>query len=127
MEAFGQVFAVLFVLALLAGTVYGLAVRPGLYREDLADRVVHVTDLECVTGCRLLALREAIVAGASSGGVIMAVDRLRRTVPAGAVCVTILADRGERYLDTVYSDDWVGERFGDVSYLWEEVQEACHA
>src|SRR5262245_33759279 len=106
---------------------HGAAVRPALYRADLADRVIHVTDLECVTGCRLLARREAILAGASSGAVIMAVERLRRSVPDGAVCVVILADRGERYLDTVYSDEWVEEHFGDVSYLWEEAMEACYA
>jgi N-(2-amino-2-carboxyethyl)-L-glutamate synthase len=106
---------------------HGAAVRPALYQADLADRVVHVTDLECITGCRLLARREAILAGASSGAVIMAVDRLRRTVPDGAVCVVILADRGERYLDTVYSDEWVEEHFGSVSYLSEEVMEARYA
>ena len=106
---------------------HGAAMRPALHRADLADRVVHVTDLECITGCRLLARREAILAGASSGAVIMAVDRLRRAVPDDAVCVVILADRGERYLDTVYSDEWVEEHFGRVSYLWEEVMEVCHA
>jgi cysteine synthase A len=106
---------------------HGAAVRPRLYRADLADQVVHVTDLDCITGCRLLARREAILAGASSGAVIMAVDRLRWTVPKGAVCVVILADRGERYLDTVYSDEWVEEHFGKVSHLWEGAREACYA
>jgi cysteine synthase A len=34
--------------------------------------------------------------------------------------VAILCDRGERYLDTVYSDDWVTEHFGSVSDLWKD-------
>ena len=106
---------------------HGAAVRPGLYRADLADQVVHVTDLDCITGCRLLARREAILAGASSGAVIMAVDHLRPSVPEGARCVAILADRGERYLDTVYSDEWVEEHFGSVSHLWQTETEVCHA
>jgi len=101
---------------------HGTAVRPALYREGLADQVVHVTDLECITGCRLLARREAILAGGSSGAVIMAVDRLRLSVPDGAVCVAILPDRGERYLDTVYSDQWVEEHFGENSHMWETVE-----
>lgn len=106
---------------------HGAAVRPALYRPGLADRVVHVTDLECVTGCRLLARREAILAGGSSGAVIMAVDRVRRSVPDGAVCVVILADRGERYLDTVYSDEWVEEHFSEASRPWQDAVEARYA
>lgn len=106
---------------------HGAGVRPPLYQADLADEVIHVTDLECVTGCRLLARREAILAGGSSGAVIMAVDRLRQQVPDGAVCVAIIPDRGERYLDTVYSDEWVEEHFGKVSHLWEGAMEVCHA
>jgi hypothetical protein len=34
-----------------------------------------------------------------------------------------LADRGERYLDTIYSSDWINEHFGDVSHLWRETPE----
>ena len=37
-----------------------------------------------------------------------------------AVCAVILADRGERYPDTIYSDDRVIKHFGDVSHLWLE-------
>jgi cysteine synthase A len=34
-----------------------------------------------------------------------------------------LPDRGERYLDTIYSDEWVMEHFGDVFSLWESVED----
>ena len=102
---------------------HGAGVRPPLFQDDLADHVVHVTDLECVTGCRLLARREAILAGGSSGAVIMAVDRLKQQVHDGAACVVVLPDRGERYLDTVYSDEWVEDHFGQVSHLWDEPRE----
>jgi cysteine synthase A len=106
---------------------HGAAVRPHLFQDDLAHDVLHISDLECITGCRLLARREAILAGASSGAVIMAVDRMRPFVPDGAVCVTILADRGERYLDTVYSDKWVESHFGKVSRRRQATAEVCHA
>lgn len=95
----------------------GAAVVPALFRHDLIDRVIHVSDLDCVIGCRTLVREEAILAGASSGGVIMAVRSFLEHIPAGASCVVILPDRGERYLDTVYSDDWVREHFGDVDPL----------
>ena len=106
---------------------HGAAVRPGLYQEGLADQCVHVTDLECITGCRRLARLEAILAGGSSGAVLMAIDHMRPVLPKGAVCVAILPDRGERYLDTIYSNQWVEENFGDVSHLWEDAREAMYA
>lgn len=99
---------------------HGAARRPELYQPDLADRCVHVSDLDCVVGCRRLLRREAILAGGSSGATVMAVERMKRDIPAGATCVAILCDRGERYLDTIYSDAWVDEHFGDVAHLWHD-------
>ena len=90
----------------------GAARVPELHRDDIADVVVAVSDAECVTGCRDLVRHEAILAGASSGGVIAAIRRLSAAIPAGAVCAAILPDRGERYLDTVYDDEWVRRELG---------------
>jgi cysteine synthase A len=73
-----------------------------------------MTDLECIIGCRRLARREAILVGGSSGAVLMAVNRLKESIPDNSVCVMIFPDRGERYLDTIYSDQWVEEHFGDL-------------
>ena len=93
---------------------HGAGIVPTLFRDDLAQLVVHVSDLDCVLGCRRLVQQEAILAGASSGGVITAIERLagEGTLERGTVCVAILPDRGERYLDTVYSDEWVQEKLG---------------
>ncbi|WP_433528258.1 2,3-diaminopropionate biosynthesis protein SbnA [Micromonospora sp. CA-263727] len=99
---------------------HGAAVRPKLYGEGLADRVVHVDDADCVVGCRRLARREAILAGGSSGAVVAALDQVRDQIPPGATCVLILPDRGERYLDTIYNDAWVNTHFGDMSHLWKQ-------
>jgi 2,3-diaminopropionate biosynthesis protein SbnA len=97
----------------------GAGMRPPLCDVSLINDVVHVTDLECVVGCRRLVEREAILAGGSSGAVVSAMDRLRDSIPPGASCVMILPDRGERYLDTVYDDVWVREHFGEVEHLWQ--------
>lgn len=97
---------------------HGAAVRPGLYRPDLADAVVHVDDLDCVLGCRRLAAREAILAGGSSGAVVAALAAMRDRIPPGSTCALILPDRGERYLDTIYDDDWVATHLGELSDEW---------
>jgi N-(2-amino-2-carboxyethyl)-L-glutamate synthase len=98
---------------------HGAARRSELYQPRLVERCIHVSDLECVVGCRRLVRREAIIAGGSAGGVISAVERAKHFIPKDSRCVVILADRGERYLDTIYSDNWVQEHFGEVSHLWE--------
>lgn len=98
----------------------GAGVRPPLCDLRFIDEHVLISDLECVLACRRLVRKEGILAGASSGGLIAAVDKLRDRIPAGANCVIILPDRGERYVDTVYSDTWVREHFGEVSGLWPE-------
>ena len=93
---------------------HGISIRPALFDPGLADEWIAVTDRECVAGCLALARREGILAGASSGGIIAAVARVRTRIPSGAVCAVILCDRGERYLDTVYNDNWVAERLGPM-------------
>jgi 2,3-diaminopropionate biosynthesis protein SbnA len=99
---------------------HGAAVVPPLFQQNLADECVHLSDLDCVVGCRRLVRREGILAGGSSGAVVMAVDKFKERIPAGSVCVAILPDRGERYLDTIYSDDWVMEHFDHEAELWKE-------
>jgi N-(2-amino-2-carboxyethyl)-L-glutamate synthase len=102
---------------------HGAAVVPKLLKRDLIDGVIHVSDLECVVGCRRLVREEAILVGGSSGAVIMAIERMRDTIAADATCVAIFPDRGERYLDTIYSDEWVEHHFGDVFHLWQNTTE----
>ena len=96
----------------------GAGMRPPLCDLSLIDEVVLVSDLECIVGCRRLVGREAILAGGSSGAVAAAVEKIREGIPAGANCVMILPDRGERYLETIYNDEWVREHFGATG-LWQ--------
>ncbi|HWH10872.1 MAG TPA: 2,3-diaminopropionate biosynthesis protein SbnA [Solirubrobacteraceae bacterium] len=76
------------------------------------ERLERVSDLDCVVGCRRLARREAILAGASSGGVAVALERLADEMAPGTSCAMILPDGGTGYLETVYDDDWVADALG---------------
>jgi N-(2-amino-2-carboxyethyl)-L-glutamate synthase len=98
---------------------HGAARCPELYQPGLANRSVLVSDLDCIVGCRRLVRSESILAGGSSGAVLMAIDQVKNDISEGATCVAIFPDRGERYLDTIYSDLWVEDHFGNVSHLWE--------
>jgi cysteine synthase A len=61
---------------------------------------------------------------ANPAAVLMAVARMAPRIERGATCVMISADRGERYLNTIYSNYWVKEHFGEVSELWLDLEAA---
>ncbi|MFD2615323.1 2,3-diaminopropionate biosynthesis protein SbnA [Paenibacillus gansuensis] len=90
----------------------GAGIRPGQYRDNVADQVIYVSDIDCIKACRDLVRTEGILAGASSGGVLAAVRKAAGTLPPGSVCAAILPDRGERYLSTVYNKEWVLHELG---------------
>jgi cysteine synthase A len=102
---------------------HGASIRPQLYEPDLAQ-CIRVSDLECVVGCRRLVRQEALLVGGSSGGVVMAVEQIMEAINPDANCVLIFPDRGERYLDTIYSDAWVEKHFGDISHMWLSHEES---
>lgn len=106
---------------------HGATIRPALYQDNLVYDVIHVNDIACVQGCRRLAKREAILAGGSSGAVLTAVEQTKKRILPGANCVMIFADRGDRYLDTIYSDEWVCAHFGEVRHLWENLSQGHYA
>jgi 2,3-diaminopropionate biosynthesis protein SbnA len=88
----------------------GSSRRPELLVEEEIDDVIYVDDHDSALGCRDLLLGEGILAGGSSGAVIAAVQRLVPHLPRDSRVVAVLPDRGERYMDLVYDDDWVAAR-----------------
>lgn len=82
---------------------------PALLDRSLIDEVVQVSDREAAQGCRSLVKAEGILAGGSSGSVVAALQKLLPTFPPGYRVVTLFPDRGDRYLDLVYDDDWMAQ------------------
>ncbi|MBW3574579.1 MAG: 2,3-diaminopropionate biosynthesis protein SbnA [Actinobacteria bacterium] len=80
---------------------------PELFSPDEIDDVVVVSDREAASGCRSLLAAEGIFAGGSSGAVVAGIEKLIPRLSGPARILTLLADRGERYLDLVYDDEWV--------------------
>ncbi|KPI00271.1 Diaminopropionate biosynthesis, SbnA [Actinobacteria bacterium OK074] len=90
----------------------GTSRTPEICRADLVDEVVLIEEAEAVRTCRMLARRHGLLVGGSSGSVFAAVLGRAHTVPPGSRVVAIAPDMGERYLSTVYDDDWAAARFG---------------
>jgi cysteine synthase A len=69
---------------------------------DLVDEVFQVKDEEALQTARLLAKKEGILAGISSGAATFAALELaKRPENVGKLIVVILPDTGERYLSTI--------------------------
>jgi cysteine synthase B len=63
------------------------------------DRMIYVSQQDAEDTTRRLAREEGIFAGISSGGALWAALQLSREVE-NAVIVSIVCDRGDRYLST---------------------------
>ena len=90
----------------------GAAIFPKLLNYEYIDQFIRVTDWDCIFGCRLLIEREGIFAGGSSGGIVSALSKTKGSLKPNSNCVVIFPDRGERYVDTIYSNEWVMTHFG---------------
>ncbi|MCF6354889.1 MAG: cysteine synthase CysM [Candidatus Polarisedimenticolaceae bacterium] len=75
------------------------AYLPRIFDADRVDRIIDVSQAEAEETTRVLAAREGIFAGISSGGALAAALRLSAEVE-DAVIVSIVCDRGDRYLST---------------------------
>jgi cysteine synthase B len=75
------------------------AYLPRIYEKQRVDRLMDITPAEAEDMTRRLAAEEGIFAGISSGGAVSAALRLSRELE-NATIVTIICDRGDRYLST---------------------------
>lgn len=80
------------------------AYLPKIYDRSRVDRIMDITPDEAEDMTRRLASEEGIFAGISSGGAISASLRLSAELE-NAVIVTIICDRGDRYLSTGIFDE----------------------
>ena len=72
---------------------------PKIFERPRVDRIIDITPQQAEDMTRRLAAEEGIFAGISSGGAIFAALELSRELE-NAVIVTIICDRGDRYLST---------------------------
>jgi cysteine synthase A len=79
----------------------GAGFVPEVYRVDLVDEVIKVSNEEAGALARRLAKEEGVLAGISSGAAAWAaVEVAKRQDSKGKMIVVILPDTGERYIST---------------------------
>ena len=72
---------------------------PTIFDSSKVDRIMDISQLEAETTTRELATKEGIFCGVSAGGAVASAIELSKEVE-NATIVTIICDRGDRYLST---------------------------
>jgi cystathionine beta-synthase len=91
------------------GTPPGAALG-ALVEYDLIDAGRKVSDRAAFATARVLARQTGVLIGGSAGGVVHEALRELARGAAPTTMVALICDAGEKYLDSVFNDDWMHER-----------------
>lgn len=86
----------------------GSSMRPDILNDAKIDDVVYVNEEETISSCRELLEVHNLYAGGSSGSVYAAIKKYfaQNEVDSQVNIMCVFADRGERYITTIYDDNW---------------------
>ncbi len=82
----------------------------GCVEFEFIDDVLRIDDQTAFRMTKELARREAIFAGGSSGATLWGALEIAKKAEAGARIATVFADSANRYLSTIYNDDWLRQK-----------------
>ncbi|MET4036295.1 MULTISPECIES: cysteine synthase family protein [unclassified Bradyrhizobium] len=74
------------------------------------DEGVQVTDSQAFETARYIARRKGLLVGGSTGGAIYKALEFIATRKLSGTVVTTVIDGGEKYLSTIFDDEWMAER-----------------
>lgn len=78
---------------------------PENFKSEYCDKIISIADEDALLGARLLAKKEGILVGISSGATFYAgLELAQKEENKGKMIVVVLADAGERYLSTELFD-----------------------
>ncbi|MEV0964283.1 MULTISPECIES: 2,3-diaminopropionate biosynthesis protein SbnA [unclassified Streptomyces] len=90
----------------------GTSVRPPLLDTSYVDEVVHVPEADTIRVCHRLARRGFLFGGSTGTVVSGATEWLAAHGDDDLTAVAIAPDLGERYLETIYQNNWVHDLYG---------------
>ncbi|WP_420832053.1 PLP-dependent cysteine synthase family protein [Nocardia huaxiensis] len=87
----------------------GIQVDRDLHLIEERDRV-KVSDVDAFAAARVLGAELGLLIGGSSGSSVYAALTRLADFPERSTVVVVINDDGEKYLDTVFDDGWMGDR-----------------
>ena len=87
----------------------GSSMVPSILKNAKIDDVVMMDEITTIQMCHELVKRHNIFAGGSSGSVYGAIKKyfIEKVPDKETHVVTVFPDRGERYGDTIYNEEWI--------------------
>ncbi len=92
---------------------FGAARKSQFLKPDSADEVILIEEKDSIRGAYTLLKKEAILAGGSTGAVVSAYASMADNIPTNSDVVLMINDRGERYMESIYSQKWIAEYYGE--------------
>lgn len=89
----------------------GSSKKPEILKFALIDDVIAIEESQVIKECNNLLINHKIFVGGSSGAVFSAIKQYfgGRSFIKKPNVVTLFADRGDRYANTVYNEEWCKE------------------
>ena len=90
----------------------GSSIVPLILQKAKIDDVVVIEETDMIRECRKYFNNTGILIGGSSGACLCAIQKyLNYGDQTDVKIVTIFPDKGERYIETIYNDNWCREHF----------------
>ncbi|MGP2450582.1 PLP-dependent cysteine synthase family protein [Pantoea stewartii subsp. indologenes] len=87
----------------------GLAFRPAILDDRYIDKAVKVSDFTAFKVARELAIKEGILIGGTGACALAAALANLHLFNKGDNILVVIPDSGERYIDTMYNDEWLNK------------------
>ncbi|MEU0539531.1 cysteine synthase family protein [Nocardia sp. NPDC005978] len=109
-----------------AGSPGGFPIGDNVRRE-LIDESYRVGDAAAFATARVVARRTGILIGGTGGAAVHVALRQLVHLAPGSTAVVLVCDAGEKYLDTVYDDQWLAARGLLDEALGQRITRWCRA
>ena len=98
----------------------GTSTPPLIRAHSSFDELLTVSETETLSVCHEFA-RRGLLLGGSTGTVLAAIRQYKSRIERDACIVAISPDMGDRYLDTIYSEEWCQSHFGQTKRETTEI------
>lgn len=94
----------------------GSSIVPENLHRAIIDDFQIVSEAESIEMCHFILTEYSYLIGGSSGAILTAINKYfeRNEVVANRRVLAVFPDSGERYIDTIYNQDWLRKKYDKV-------------